>query len=196
MSPVPVIVHRIRVVIGGIYTVAVVYVSVTIVIYAVGAVFTGVHPHVGRQILVGVVNTCVYDCYNHTATARCCIPRLGSVYVRVRRSTRLACVVQTPEIAETWIVGNGESAVDVIGRDQLHIRVLAQYVDQLLCGEGVRLKKQVSLSFHPGERSELLGYRDTLRPERRKGSDACTFPEPHEDFPFPVRSLEVVRPRL
>ena len=80
-----------------------------------------IHPHVGRQVFMGVTHTGVQYCHDNVAGGGQHIPGFGRVNVGVRCAAVLARVVQTPQgaVQKPGVVGRGKYASREIGLRKL-----------------------------------------------------------------------------
>ena len=109
MGAVAVVVHGIVVPVVEIVAVEVVDIAVAVVIHAVAGDLAGIDPHVGGEVGVGVIDTGVDDHDQHAGIAGVVIPGLGGVDVVV------GSLVETPQVAESGIVGGGGGIDDMVG---------------------------------------------------------------------------------
>lgn len=110
MGPMAVIIHRIRVTIGRVDTVAVIDEAVAVVIDTVIVTVSTISEHIVGQVRVVVVDPCVDHPYDHATTSGCFVPGLRAIDVGVRGSTIQASVMKPPLIIKTWIIGSTRRA--------------------------------------------------------------------------------------
>src|SRR5262249_47084256 len=104
VRPVPVVVHRVAVVVDEVIPVHVVNKTVPFVVDAVAGDLARVGPDVRGQVRVVVIDPGVDDRDHHVPAAGADVPGLGGVDVGVRRTAALAGVVETVQGAEGGVV--------------------------------------------------------------------------------------------
>ena len=114
----------------------VVDVAVVVVVNPVARDLAGIGPDICRQIRVVVVYARVDHTDHHVARPGEQIPGFGCVDICIRRATSLAGVVHAPQQTVVRIIGRSEDAVQVVGFDIFHERIVGQQRDRLRHGHG------------------------------------------------------------
>ena len=97
MRPVPIVIHRIAGARNGIDSVDVIHEAIQVIVNPIARNFSGVYPHIGRKVLVGVSNTCVDDANDNAGISGSHVPCSGSINIRIRSTPGLSRIVQPPE---------------------------------------------------------------------------------------------------
>ena len=153
----PVVVKRVVVVVVEVPAVDVVHVAVTVVVDASCTVaLQHVDPHVVDQIIVHVIHAAVDHAHHDATVAGRDVPGLRGVDVGVYRASRLAVVVQTPQLTKIRIVRSRIGILDVIrlgigdaratrqtGNHLLHVGAGGQLPVRGQAGSAVRGGRQV-----------------------------------------------------
>src|SRR5207248_3198114 len=106
---------------GEIPTAHVINLAVVIVINAVPRYLTSIDPHIGRNVWMDVVNTCIYDSDNHSVAERCAPSR--SRVDLIQSPEVLICLSPSASAAEKGIVGQLVRGVDVLQLRELDLRI-------------------------------------------------------------------------
>ncbi len=96
MRAVPVIIHRIAIVIDDVDAVHIIDITIAVVINSVAGNLIGVHPHLISQLLMRVADACVDDRHQHIRGTGAHLPRLGRADIDARAPAVLARVAQGP----------------------------------------------------------------------------------------------------
>ena len=164
---VTVVVHRIGVAVGKVVAPHIVNVAVAIIVDAVSSHLTGIAPSIGSQIGMVVIDASVDHGDNHRSGTSGRVPRFGSIDVDVCHATRLADVVETPERAEGWIVGEDRGSNHEIGfnvRNALRACGPAEHILHAGMGRFERVK-----TFTQRSRLPTRGGIECRRREARRG---------------------------
>ena len=111
----PMVVHRVRIVVRGVDAEAVVDLAVAVVVDPVDDAVARAPVHVRGQVLMVVIDPGVDHRHDDVAAAGGDVPRLHGVDVRVGDSAALTRVVEPPQLAEARIIGRRLALDDPVG---------------------------------------------------------------------------------
>ncbi len=165
VGAVVVVVHRVAVAIVEVVAVDVVDVTVAIVVETVARHLARIDPHVGRQVLMEIVDARVDHGHQGVGAPGRDVPRLGRIDVGIGRPAGLAQIVKPPKVPELGIVGQRRE-LDPIVRLRVEHRRIGPIGGQRFVHRGARAK----LHFPQAGNQLQLGadFRRMLRRRRAR----------------------------
>src|SRR3990167_6815162 len=128
------IIQWITIIIRKIIPINVIYKSVVIIIEFVSWNFGLVFPHIGRNILMRVINPRINDCDNNILTSLCCCPGFGGIDISICNSfiscrIFLSYIMKIPELPEFFIIWKFLGSLKFANRyDVIGFRIFNKWV--------------------------------------------------------------------